>query len=183
MMHTRPLFVLLHSATALALLSCTSTVGEVRGREKDENIMNNSESNFLNRALGKYRGPNLLWFEDPKKPEESVSDVEVTETEINYTWSFRGKAQTGKMRFEPNGASVAVDWVDSWHAADGFKSVGSLTTDGLNFLCHYGPENEPQWGWRTELSMPNSDQLLVEMFNITPDSQEQIAVRIVADKK
>lgn len=164
------------------LISCASDESPSTSPETEEVIMDHQESTFLSIAQGNYRGPNLLWFQDPNKPEESVSIVEVKETEINYDWQFRGKPQKGHMTFRIKGNAVEVDWVDTWHAADGFKCVGTHAQEEMKFLCTYGDGTGADWGWRTELSMPSADQFLIEMFNITPKGEEQIAVRILADR-
>ena len=181
-MKTTILLLVVASAICLFVMSCASAAKEEAINKSEEIILDHNETSFLEAAIGNYSGPNLLWLYDPNKPEESVATVQITATEINYSWEFQGKPQTGRMVFHLKPDAVDVDWVDSFHAADGFKSVGTHSPTEIKVLCHYGEEGKPQWGWRTELTMPKAEQFLVEMFNISPDGKEEIAVRIVADR-
>ncbi len=44
-------------------------------------------------------------------------------------------------------------------------------------LGHYGGgQGGPEWGWRTEITQPDDDTLVIAMFNIEPDGSEMRAV-------
>lgn len=131
-------------------------------------------NSLMERAAGNYTGANWLWFENPEVPEESATTIDVAGNEIRYAWEFRGQAQTGVMAFSFEGDGVSAHWTDTWHAKEPIVCPGTRTRDRIEVVGTYGPG----WSWRTELSMPSADELLVEMFNISPEGEEQIAVRM-----
>ncbi|MFA6467302.1 MAG: DUF1579 domain-containing protein [Bacteroidota bacterium] len=69
-------------------------------------------------------------------------------------------------------------WVDSFHNGTVIMySQGSNHDDRFNVLGSYHvPDGSPPWGWRTEIFKPESDQLIIRMYNITPDGEESLAV-------
>lgn len=131
-------------------------------------------SSLMERAAGTYTGTNWLWFENPEVPEESATEIQVVGDEVRYTWNFRGAEQTGVMGFTFDGDSASAHWTDTWHAKDPIVCPGTRTPDKIEVVGTYGPG----WSWRTEVSMTTSDEFLVEMFNINPEGEEQIAVRM-----
>ena len=154
---------LIPAALALALVACAS-------RNDSEPEM----TTLLERAAGAYAGTNWLWFQDPNVPEESATELEVAGDRIAYTWSYRGAPQNGVMEFAFDGDAATMTWTDTWHAKEPIVCPGARTDDRIEVTGTYGPG----WSWRTEVTLPSDDELLVEMFNISPDGEEQIAVRM-----
>ena len=135
------------------------------------------------RAAGRYSGTNLLWFEDPDRPEESAAEVHVDADRIRYSWSFRGEPQSGVFPFVFEGNAVSVDWTDTWHSTQPMTCTGTRTADAITFQGTYPAGDGPDWGWRTEIRQPAPDRVLIEMYNIEPSGEEQIAVRIQAQRR
>jgi len=131
-------------------------------------------TNLLDRATGRYAGTNWLWFENPDVPEQSATEIEVAADRIRYTWEFRGQPQSGVMVFSFDGDAASAEWTDTWHAKQPIVCPGHRTDDRIEVVGTYGPG----WSWRTEVTLATADELLVEMFNISPDGKEEIAVRM-----
>lgn len=133
-----------------------------------------SEMTLLERAAGHYTGTNWLWFENPDVPEESATEIDVASNQIRYSWQYRGQPQSGVMEFAFDGNACNATWTDSWHAKDPIVCPGTRSNEQIEVVGTYGPG----WSWRTEVTLTTADELLVEMFNISPDGKEQIAVRM-----
>ena len=137
------------------------------------------EAKLLERAAGRYAGSNWLWFEDPNQPEQSATKLEVAANQIRYTWQYRGAPQSGVMEFAFDGDAATATWTDTWHAKEAIVCPGRQTADRIEVVGTYGPG----WTWRTEVTLASPDELLVEMFNISPKGEEQIAVRMSAQRQ
>lgn len=69
-------------------------------------------------------------------------------------------------------------WADTFHTGTSLLfSKAPREASGYKVLTHYTDgKGGPEWGWRTELSQPADDALLIVMFNVLPDGQEARAV-------
>lgn len=132
------------------------------------------------RAAGHYTGTNLLWFRGPE-PLQSPAEVHVEGDEVRYTWEYEGQPQSGVLPFRFEGDQVSVTWSDTWHARKAITCQGSRTPGKITVVGTYGAGDQV-WSWRTEFSAPAADQVLMEMFNIHPDGQEDLAVRLTATR-
>ncbi len=129
---------------------------------------------------GPWEGTNRLWFEDPRKPEESVGTMRLEGDTLHVGWSFRGVAQTGMLNLTVAAESAAIDWMDTWHAAGGMRSTGTATDTTLVVSTTYpGGEGAPDWGWRTEIDASDPQELVLRMINIDPAGTETLAVELV----
>lgn len=131
------------------------------------------------RPTGSWRGHKSLWFH-PGAPElRSEATLEVAPTEINYTWSYEDRPQKGVMRLTV-GEGVVVDWHDTFHASAGMVLTGRAEADLLAVSGTYSDgQGGPDWGWRIEVALGGVPR--IQMFNITPDGQEALAVDLVTD--
>ncbi len=98
---------------------------------------------------------------------------------ITYTWVEDGH-QEGAMIVigSEKTDTLEIAWVDSWHQSASIlhmKGTG-LSADKLAASGEYGPYDGQMWGWRIEISQPNANELLLMMFNIAPDGNEEWAV-------
>ena len=124
---------------------------------------------------------------DPSFDGDSASEAVVTPVlggrfvRIDYSWSDRGKPQTGEMLigYEATPGLVTVVWVDSWHNGPRMLiSTGSLAEGGAIDVRGVYPTgvDSPDWGWRTRLDTADGTWSMT-MFNISPDGDEALAVR------
>ena len=78
------------------------------------------------------------------------------------------------MEFALDGDRAVMTWTDTWHAKEPIECPGECTDERIVVVGKYGPG----WSWRTEVSLPTDSEILVEMFNISPEGEEKIAVRM-----
>ena len=159
--------MLIHRRSALLALSLLAFACASQPKLEPE------MTSLLERAAGRYAGTNWLWFDKPSA-EESATEIEVEGNEVRYTWTFRGEPQSGVMAFAFEGDTAEMTWNDTWHAKETIVCPGTRTDDRIEVVGTYGPG----WSWRTEVTLPTANELLVEMFNISPEGEEQIAVRM-----
>ena len=124
---------------------------------------------------GSFRGPNRLWFE-PNSTERCEGTMTVGATSLDYTWSFRGKPQTGRLALFGPAPAVRAEWRDSWHMGNGTGLNGFVDEGVLRLFCTYPAGDGPEWGWRIELDMRDPEHLVLRMYNVEPDGSIQAAV-------
>ncbi len=101
---------------------------------------------------------------------------------LAYTWKFEADPHEGVLLLghdaELNEATAA--WGDSWHMNKKIMHcAGSIGSDDVfDVRGAYAAPPGPDWGWRITLKVFSSNNLEIAMFNISPDGQEDIAVRI-----
>lgn len=125
----------------------------------------------------RWAGRAELWL-DPLGDEAQISDcaLAVHESAIEYTWSHEGAEQRGSLGLTPPGAR----FTDTFHASEPMECVARPDAWGLvDVLGTYGPPDRPPWGWRIQLSLRPTDELVLQMTNITPWGEEGRAVRMV----
>lgn len=127
---------------------------------------------------GSWFGRNKLWFESPI-PEESASSITIDGNRLAYTWRFRGEPQHGMLLFKPAAPTVTGEWIDSWHSPTPMSMIGTIKPGQMSMLGHYAA-GEELWGWRIELELDDSRQILLRMYNIDPQQRESLAVELVS---
>jgi hypothetical protein len=97
---------------------------------------------------------------------------------LAYDWQYEGATQRGEMLIAGTSpTTVALGWVDSWHqGADVMRLEGPLTDSMAAASGTYQVEGHPAWGWRIEIEL-TGDTLHFRMFNISPEGDEEWAVR------
>jgi hypothetical protein len=123
---------------------------------------------------------------DPSLEADSASTATVASMldgrclRIDYTWSDKGKPQTGLLlvgREHGSDGATAV-WLDTWHNQDRMMvSKGSITADGGIDVMGSWPTGDdgPDWGWRTVLSIQPAGWTMT-MYVVTPDGEEALGV-------
>ncbi|MEO6334992.1 MAG: DUF1579 family protein [Pyrinomonadaceae bacterium] len=140
----------------------------------------------LTDLIGSWKGTNRLhtaWL--PEKLQESESHAVVRSKmngqflSIEYTWSFKGNSQEGMLLIGCDLSSDAVQavWTDSWHSKDVLMLCnGTADADGgIAVTGHYSVPENPDWGWRTEIT-PTSAGFDYTMHNLSPEGAEELAV-------
>jgi len=143
----------------------------------------------LKGLVGKWTGSNRLHLGDwhPVKPiHDSDGTASVRERiggqflEIAYTWEHEGKPCEGVLILGGDNKTDAVNafWTDSWHMAHQVMLCSGTQVDGnVSIKGSYKVEGHPEWGWRTEI-IPGDDEFKYNMYNISPEGEEFIAVQM-----
>lgn len=117
----------------------------------------------------------------PEKLKESESKLEISLkancqfVALEYTWAYEGELPA-RLRYEVGRGSNRVDrFVARSHTF--MVSDGTAAEDGsVSVKGYYKVKDHPDWGWRTDI-MPNGDSLRIVMYNVSPDSDEETAVK------
>ena len=133
---------------------------------------------------GAWAGPSRLILEGTVYDSESTARVRHVGqgrfVAASYTWSIEGEPQAGEIVFPAalGDAPANAAWLDSWHMGDVIMFCqATFNRDGFaSLLGSYAAPTGPDWGWRTELGLNADDLLVLRMFNITPEGQEELAV-------
>ena len=143
----------------------------------------------LTALVGDWEGTTSTWFEKDILADESPMQAKITlildNRFINYDYrgSLNGKVFEGKMLWGYNLGTQQCEcaWMDTFHMGTGIMhSVGTETGAGFTVLGSYGGAGMPEpWGWRTELSILNTDQFILTAFNISPEGEEAKATETV----
>lgn len=100
--------------------------------------------------------------------------------EFDYSWQHDQKEQHGVILIgsELKPGELCATWSDSWHQDKEIMSChGQLETEkDLTVEGNYAAGDGPEWHWRIHLQLLNQNQLIMTMFNISPDGREELAV-------
>lgn len=140
----------------------------------------------LKDLVGRWQGSNQLWLspDEPVRQSEGTADVHFGAREafaiVRYTWADQGQPQDGLLavRLAPEQSALDGVWIDSWHVGKTFMTLGGEDDrdGGLSLLGSYAAPTGPDWGWRIVISSGGPDELLVRMFNISPEGEVSPAV-------
>lgn len=143
---------------------------------------------ILKNASGEWRGTSKLhlsWL--PKESNVQTSDSTVTvfpdqadsHVAIAYQWQHEGE-QCGTFLLCGSDTSgiVTGGWTDSWHQNTAVMQLAGTGNedDHVKLAGTYQVEGHPDWGWRIEFERPSEDTLVMKMFNVSPDGEEEWAV-------
>jgi len=146
-----------------------------------------SQKELLRQLVGHWEGTCKTWFEPDKLADESTVEGEIAEVlggrflRHTYRGAIQGKSRQGEELIAFNGVtkSFQVSWVDDFHMNYAILfSQGDSSEQGFSVLGYYDVgENQPRWGWRTQLKLAvDGDSLTITAFNITPEGMEYKAV-------
>lgn len=125
----------------------------------------------------RWEGKSELW-EDPLGDVAQTCDctIAVDDGVLTYTWSYKGKAHTGKLKLTTAGAEFS----DSWHQE---KPVTCEAVPGTWSLATVRYTYMENWGWRINLCHREpTGELVMQMTNIAPWGEEARAVRMVCKR-
>lgn len=137
--------------------------------------------------LGKWSGTKRLWRTPDSEELGSNTQVGIKRIlggkfmEIEYSWKIEGEPQSGLIIFPANISEKEAHsvWLDSWHTSHNMMvCVASNLEDKLSMLGTYPAPPGDDWGWRLELSQGSSGNLLIQMFNLSPECEECLAVEM-----
>ena len=142
--------------------------------------------NTLASCAGSWRGNTKL--QDPMNNVADESQTMATITRVlkgkfvrfDYTWDYKGDPQEGSILFGYTHSSdeVTAYWADTWHMGNLVMECRGAGFDehSLSVFGTYEAPPGPDWGWRTKMTL-DVDTLRMEMFNVSPEGQEELAVR------
>lgn len=141
---------------------------------------------LLSRLCGSWKGTTKTYFEPDLLADESLWEGTIRSllggmfVQHDYTGSLQGKPLTGSAiyGFQISSKRFQGLWTDSFHNGTSMMFCEGVPNDAVfNVLGHYdAPDGSPPWGWRTEIVMPSDNNLVITMYNITPDGVEVVAV-------
>jgi hypothetical protein len=157
------------------------------GRAEFEESLRSGGHASLARMAGQWEGRTLVWFEPGQPPAMDVAQRATIRSILGgrfvlheYAYGEGDQAGEGVALYGLHLDAGACEsaWVDTFHTGTSILfSKAPRDAAGYKVLTHYGDgKGGPDWGWRTELSQPADDELLIVMFNILPDGQEAKAV-------
>jgi hypothetical protein len=81
--------------------------------------------------------------------------------------------------YDPKANLATVHWIDTFHNGSKVMAcTGTIDADGtVDVRGRYAAPPGPDWGWRIKILAPTHDRLQMEMYNIHPGGEEEIAVR------
>ncbi len=127
-----------------------------------------------------WKGTAELWVDPLGNDVENCGcTISIEEGIVRYTWSYQGKSQVGSITLREGAAELT----DTWHSPEPMKCRPVPDAWGLfQVLGKYGPQSD--WAWRTALSLRTpTDELVLQMTNITPWGEEARAVRMVCQRQ
>ncbi|HLO29470.1 MAG TPA: DUF1579 domain-containing protein [Anaerolineales bacterium] len=148
----------------------------------EESRQSGSPHHFFTKLVGGWIGTTKLWLEPNVLTDESPVQGSVQLVLGGrfalylYQGSVEGEPQQGIFTFGYNTLSdqYEASWVDSWHNNTAIMfCVGSEKEDGFSVLGSYpDPAGGPDWGWRTEVELVDTDHLVITAYNIEPEGGE-----------
>ncbi|MBA3541375.1 MAG: hypothetical protein H0T79_17315, partial [Deltaproteobacteria bacterium] len=118
---------------------------------------------------------------DPLGNQAATSEctMEVAADAITYRWAHDGKSHAGTLALRATGA----DFTDSFHAEQPLPLEAVAGSWALvDVQGTYPAGDGPPWGWRIMVSHRPTDELVLQMTNITPWGEDGRAVRMVCKR-
>ena len=141
-----------------------------------------SPHHFFARLVGGWAGTTKLWLEPDVLTDESPVQGSVQLVLGGrfalylYQGSVEGETQHGIFTF---GYDTLFDryeasWIDSYHNNTAIMFCrGSATDTGFEVTGSYpDPNGGPDWSWRTEVELIDSDHLVITAYNVAPEGGE-----------
>ena len=133
---------------------------------------------------GDWRGTTRTWF----GPDQLGNEADIKgSTRIilggrfllhEYECTFDGKPESGLAIYGYNidEAQFEAAWVDDFHTGSAIQFASGQGKHFNVLGSYFAAEDHPRWGWRTEITQPAKDRLLIVMYNIPPGEDEVKAV-------
>lgn len=140
--------------------------------------------------VGQWHGTARTWFAPNELADESPISGTIRAVlggafvVHEYSGSLQGKPLAGMAihGYHIDTGMFEIAWIDSFHNG---TAIMTSRDDGMgghtrmSVLGHYAdPAGGPDWGWRTQVEMPDSDHMVIVHYNITPGGDEAKAVEI-----
>lgn len=148
----------------------------------DKIYQTGSPHHFLAQLVGAWTGTSKLWLEPDVLADESPVQGAITLVLEGrfaiylYQGSVEGEPQHGMFTFGYNTTldRYEASWLDSFHNNTGIMFCsGAPKENGFLVIGSYpDPTGGPDWVWRTEVTLEDTDHLTIEAYNIMPDGME-----------
>lgn len=139
----------------------------------------------LHGLAGQWIGTTHTWLDPSAAPEEAPIDAEGEVilggrfVRLRYASAIMGGPHAGELLlgFSATESLLTMAWIDSFHTSPAI-TVSTGPAPGADRWVATGSyaAGSERWGWRTEISQPTADTILVEMFNISPAGEEDRGV-------
>jgi hypothetical protein len=147
-------------------------------QEKFETSKTSGAHYKLGQMAGEWEGTTYTYFEEGKPPVDespmsgSIQPIMDGRFMLHiYKGIFQGKPFDGLAIYSyyMPANKFQCAWIDSFHMGTGIMFSEATQSDSKLFevLGSYEGGGET-WGWRTEITMPDNDQLIIKAYNMTP---------------
>lgn len=136
---------------------------------------------MLAKLEGKWSGPTTTWFEPNVVADQSPMTGKMTAVLDGrfilheYRGELQGKPFEGVALygFDLATGKFQAAWVDSFHMSTAMMLSEGEAGEKFSVRGTYftGPDT-PRWGWRTEISIVDNDNVVVTAYNVTPEGEE-----------
>lgn len=144
---------------------------------------------LLDGRVGRFSGRNQLWLEGPRaEPSESNAEVELEALlpgrllRCSLKWRHEETHHLGALllAWDRRADRVTGAWIDSFHQSGHVMHLeGTLAADGsVSLEGRYPAPPGPDWGWRIRLRSGSVDSLEIEIDNVDPEGNAELAVAI-----
>lgn len=136
----------------------------------------------LRRLTGEWSGTTKTWFEPDVVADESPMEGRMTSALSGrfilheYAGQLGGKPSEGIALY---GYDLATNkfqsaWADGFHMSTGIMFSEGESGERFTVLGSYdaGGPDVPRWGWRTEIDILDSDNIVITAYNISPEGDE-----------
>jgi hypothetical protein len=123
----------------------------------------------------KYAGKHELWMRPDTPALEGDVRASLDDNVLSWTWTLDDDKHEGRLHLD--GSS----WQDSFHQSEAAPLQAAPAHGArFGFSCQYGPPDSP-WTWLIAVCERPEGQLVVQMTNITPWGERQLAVQWIMD--
>ncbi|EYF04378.1 DUF1579 domain-containing protein [Chondromyces apiculatus] len=144
--------------------------------------------------VGDWEGTTKVWFRPDELADESPCHGTIRLALggrfviHEYEGTLQGKPISGLyiLGAHLDEARYQQAWIDTFHMGTGILfSLGDegSTSGDFRVLGSYGDGEGHRWGWRTVVTIPGSDQLIITHYNIPPEIGEIKAVETVYHRR
>ena len=131
--------------------------------------------------IGEWQGKTKTWFEPDVMADESPATGKISAIldgrfiVHEYVGSLSGKPLEGVaiFGFDLGSNKFQAAWIDSFHMSTAIMFSEGEAGNKFSAVGTYFTGNEtPRWGWRTEIDIVNSDNIVITAYNISPEGEE-----------
>lgn len=156
------------------------------GKAEFEKSLGEGAHKALGGMAGAWSGITRVWFEADAPPAMEAAQRGTLRKVLGgrfllheYAYGEGEQAGEGVALYGVHLDADACEsaWVDTFHTGTMLMFSTAPAGGAYSVRGSYGDgQGGPPWGWRTELTQPDADTLLIRMFNIEPGAEEVLAV-------